>query len=426
MKPGDRKFSRRDFVRGVGGLGVLAGFPTIIPSSAFGANEAIRVGHVGVKNRGMQNLKPLLGETVALCDVDRNVLGSAHEFVEKSGRTCKTFSDYRKLLDDKDIDAVVVSTPDHWHALITTDACAAGKDVYCEKPLSLTIEEGKAMVAAARKYNRIVQTGSQQRSDDRFRLACELVRSGRIGKVHTVRVGLPSVNFDGPAVPDTSPPAELDYNFWLGPAPERPYNPKRVHYLFRFFWDYSGGQMTNFGAHHLDIAQWGLDRDGSGPVFIEATAKFDPQRRYEVPSSSRIVYTYDDGVKIVCEQGEKNSARGGCTFEGDKGTIFVSRKTIESTPAEIVKEPLGTGDVHLYVSKDHYKNWLECIRTRKTPICDVAIGHRSATVCHLGNIAVRLGRSIRWDPVKERIIDDTEASAMQARPYRAPWKLAVS
>jgi predicted dehydrogenase len=426
MKPGDRKFSRRDFVRGVGGLGVLAGFPTIIPSSAFGANEAIRVGHVGVKNRGMQNLKPLLGETVALCDVDRNVLGSAHEFVKKADRSCKTFSDYRKLLDDKDIDAVVVSTPDHWHALITTDACAAGKDVYCEKPLSLTIEEGKAMVAAARKYNRIVQTGSQQRSDDRFRLACELVRSGRIGKVHTVKVGLPSVNFDGPAVPDTTPPPELDYNFWLGPAPERPYNPKRVPYLFRFFWDYSGGQMTNFGAHHLDIAQWGLDRDGSGPVAIEATAKFDPQGRYEVPSSSRIIYTYDDGVKIICEQGEKNSARGGCTFEGDKGTIFVSRKTIESTPAEIVKEPLGTGDVHLYVSKDHYKNWLDCIRTRKPPICDVAIGHRSATVCHLGNIAVRLGRSIRWDPVKEQVVNDTEAAAMQARPYRAPWKLAVS
>ena len=428
MQPGDhsRTFNRRDFVRGVGGLGLLAGFPTIIPASAFGANDAIRVGHIGVKNRGMQNLKPLVKHTVAVCDVDKDVLANAKASVEKAKKACKTFSDYRQLLDDKEIDAVVVSTPDHWHALIATDACAAGKDVYCEKPLTLTIDEGKAMVAAARKYDRIVQTGSQQRSDDEFRLACELVRSGRIGKVHTVKVGLPSVNFEKAAVPDTTPHPELDYNFWLGPAPDRPYNPNRVHYLFRFFWDYSGGQQTNFGAHHLDIAQWGLGRDASGPVAIEATAKFQKDGLYEVPESSRIVYTYDDGVKLICEQGKGAKTRGGCTFEGDKGTIFVSRKVLESTPAGLIHEPLGKDDTHLYVSKDHYENWLDCIKTRKKPICDVAIGHRSATVCHLGNIAIRLGRPIRWDPVKEQIVGDTEAAAMQSRPYRAPWKLAVS
>jgi len=426
MKPGDRKFSRRDFVRGVGGLGMLAGFPTIIPASAFGANDAVRIGHVGVKNRGMQNLKPLINHSVAVCDVDANVLEDARKYVEKQGRSCKTFADYRRLLDDKEIDAVVVSTPDHWHAQIEVDSCAAGKDVYCEKPLSLTIDEGKAMVAAARKYNRIVQTGSQQRSDDRFRLGCELVRSGRIGKVHTVKVGLPGVNFDGPAVPDTTPPPELDYNFWLGPAPDRPYNPKHVHYLFRFFWDYSGGQMTNFGAHHLDIAQWGLNRDESGPVAVEATATFNKDGWFETPESSRIVYTYDDGVKILCEQGTGSTYKEGCLFEGDKGTIYVSRERIDSKPDGIAGEPLGKGDVHLEVSQDHYRNWLDCIKSRAKPICDVAVGHRSATVCHLGNIAIRLGRPIRWDPVKEQVVGDTEAAAMQSRPYRAPWTLAVS
>jgi len=427
MTPTDKTISRRDFVRGVGGIGLLSAFPTIIPSSAFGANEAIRIGHIGVKNRGMQNLFPLLKHTVAVCDVDKDVLASAKGKVETSGRSCKAYSDYRRLLDDKDIDAVVVSTPDHWHALITVDACAAGKDVYCEKPLSLTIDEGKVMVAAARKHDRIVQTGSQQRSDDRFRLACELVRSGRIGKLRTIRVGLPAVNFTGPAVPDTAPPPELDYNAWLGPAPERPYNPKRSHYLFRFFWDYSGGQMTNFGAHDLDIAQWGLGRDESGPVAVEATSvQFHKDGWYETPESSYLVYTYDDGVKIIVEQGAGKKARGGCTFEGEKGTIYVSRKTIESTPAEIAKEPLSKGDVHLYVSRDHYANWLDCIKSREKPICDVAIGHRSATVCHLGNIAVRTGRPIKWDPSKEQIIGDTEAAAMQARPYRSPWKLEVS
>jgi predicted dehydrogenase len=234
------------------------------------------------------------------------------------------------------------------------------------------------------------------------------------------------VNFAGPAVPDTTPPPELDYNFWLGPAPDRPYNPKHVHYLFRFFWDYSGGQMTNFGAHHLDIAQWGLNRDESGPVAVEATATFNKDGWFETPESSRLVYTYDDGVKILCDQGTGSRFKGGCLFEGDKGTIYVSRKVIESKPGGLVAEPLGSDDVHLSVSKDHYRNWLDCIRSREKPICDVAIGHRSATVCHLGNIAIRLGRPIRWDPVKEQIVGDTEAAAMQSRPYRAPWTLASS
>src|SRR5262249_40422723 len=192
------------------------------------------------------------------------------------------FGDDGKLLELKEVDAVIVTPPDHWHALPTIHACQAGKDVYCEKPLSLTVVEGRAMVNAARKHKRIVQTGSQQRSDARFRQACELVRNGKLGKLKLVKVGIPGVNFKGPVPPDGEPPANLDYDFWLGPAPKRPYNEKRVHYNFRFFWDYSGGQLTNWGAHHLDIVQWALGMDESGPVSVEGTGKPDPKGEYEV------------------------------------------------------------------------------------------------------------------------------------------------
>lgn len=220
--------SRRAFLSATG-AGLVA-FPAVVPSRAFGANDRVQVGFVGVRNQGTSNLKALMKNAVAVCDVDRTVLARAQALAEKgSGRKIAACSDYRELLARKDVDAVLVTTPDHWHALITIDACKAGKDVYCEKPLSLTIAEGRAMVAAARKYRRIVQTGSQQRSDAGFRLACELVRNGRLGKIERIRVGLPGVNFAGPSVPDSQPPAELDYDFWLGPTPSRPYNEKHVH-----------------------------------------------------------------------------------------------------------------------------------------------------------------------------------------------------
>lgn len=418
--------SRRSFLRRTGSAVALFAFPTIVPARAFGAAERVRLGLVGVRNQGTNNLKAFLkqpqADVAALCDVDRDVLSTAQALAEKAGgKAVATFADFRKLLDQKDLDAVVVTTPDHWHALITVSACEAGKDVYCEKPLSLTVADGQAMVAAARRTRRVVQTGSQQRSDAKFREACELVRNGRLGTIKTVKVGLPAVNFDGPAVPDTTPPPELDYDLWLGPAPKKPYNPKHVHYLFRFFWDYSGGQMTNFGAHHLDIAQWALGRDESGPVAFRAEATFHPEHWYEVPMTSRVVMEYDDGVSLVCEQGTE--AKGGVTFEGTQGTLHVTRGKIESDPPEILRPRLARGDVRLAVSDDHHANWLDCIKSRETPICDVAIGHRSATVCHLANIAIRAGRPIRWDPQAEQIVGDTEAATMLRREYRAPWSL---
>jgi predicted dehydrogenase len=414
--------SRRQFLRQTAACASALAIPYYVPARAFGANERIITGHIGVGNQGKGNLKAFIDHAAAVCEVDRDRLAAAAKTVEAAGRKCEAFSDYRKLLDRKDIDAVVITTPDHWHALPTIHACQAGKDVYCEKPLSLTIAEGRKMVEAARANNRIVQTGSQQRSSDNFRLACELVRSGRIGKVEKVLVGIPAVNFKGPAVPDSDPPAELDYEFWLGPAPYRSYNVNRVHYNFRFFWDYSGGQMTNFGAHHIDIAQWGLGMDDSGPVEVQATAQFHPEKWYEVPSSCRVTLKYANGTEMTVGQNQKD-VPGGTTFIGTKGTIFVNRGKLTSTPAEIIKQPIGSDDVHLYESKNHHKNFLECIASRKLPICDVEIGHRSATVCHLANIAIRTGRKIQWDPAKEQIVGDDAANRMVSRPYRAPWSL---
>jgi len=417
------RIARRSFLAAAGAASAVLAVPYFVPARAFGANERIVTGHIGVGAQGTGNMKAFLSHAAAVCDVDKNRVATAAKLVEEKNGACEVFYDYRKLLDRKDIDAVVVSTPDHWHALATIHACQAGKDVYVEKPLSLTILEGRKMVEAARANKRIVQTGSQQRSAENFRRACELVRSGYIGKVHTVLVGIPGNNNPTEQVPDSDPPPELDYDMWLGPAPLRPYNKNRVHYNFRFFWDYSGGQMTNFGAHHIDIGQWGLGMDESGPVSSEGEATFNAEKLYEVTESCRITHTYASGVKMIVGQGHKDIP-GGTTFLGDKGEIHVNRGVLRSKPEEIVKSPVDPNkDTQLYKSSNHHQNFLECVKTRQLPICDVEIGHRTATVCHLGNIVARLGRKIQWDPVKEQIVGDDEAAKWVHRPYRAPWTL---
>jgi len=314
------------------------------------------------------------------------------------------------MLEDNSIDAVLISTPDHWHILPAIHACEAGKDVYCEKPLTLFIAEGQALVKAVRHNKRVFQTGNQQRSDAKFRQACEYVRSGRIGKIKTIEVGLPGVNWDQKATQSTErePPPELDYNLWLGPAPQRAYDKNRVHYLFRFFWDYAGGQMTNWGAHHLDIAQWGMGADDSGPVEVEGTAVYNPEKLYETPQKFDVTFKYAGGIVVECNSGS-GKYKGGTTFKGEKGTIFVTRGKLESTPADILTQ-----------------NWLDCIKSRKDPISNVEIGHHSATVCHLGNIAVRTGKKVIWDPKKREITGDPELAKWVSRPYRAPWKLPIA
>jgi myo-inositol 2-dehydrogenase / D-chiro-inositol 1-dehydrogenase len=421
--------TRRSFLTTSAAGAALLGVPASVYRSALLAadapSERVRVGMIGVGNQGgpKNNLKYFQKNVVALCDVDTNYIAESAKFL---GTNPTTYSDYRKLLDAKDVDAVVVTVPDHWHALMTTDACKAGKDVYCEKPLSLVISEGRVMVDVARKTNRVVQTGSHQRSGKEFINAVRLVRAGAIGKVKTVEVGLPGPNWIARAktpVADAAPPAGLDFERWLGPAPARPFNANRVHYLFRFYWDYSGGQQTNFGAHYLDIAQWGLGMDDSGPVAIEGKATFHPQGWYETPDTAEITYTYADGVELKCYLGHTKEHPEGTTFVGEKGKIFVGRGKLTSDPKEIVAGAEMPKKGEPVMNFRHVANFLDCVKTRKRPVADVEIGHRSATVCHLGNIAVRTGRKIVWDPAKEAIVGDAEAAKWLTKEYRKPWSL---
>jgi len=425
MKTLLRSLNRRQFLRSAGLVSAGLTLPWLRSRAATigeGVREGIRVGCIGVGNQGKPLMLQNYKNVVSVCDVDSARLAAAQkEIVDRTGRECPAHADYRRLLDQTDVDAVMIATPDHWHALQTVQAIQSGKHVYVEKPLSLVMSEGRVMTSFARRDKKIVQTGSMQRSDTRFRLACELVRSGRVGKLHTVRVGLPAVNYSAGKVEDRDPPPELDYDLWLGPAPYRPYNKNRVHYNFRFFWEYSGGQMTNWGAHHLDVAQWGLGMDESGPVTVEGQAEFDSNMEYDVFKEAEIVYTYANGVRVLCSQGPNR--KNGIEFEGDQGKIYVNRGKLESNPSELIDQPLKDTDVHLYRSDNHHSNWYECIKSGRLPICDVEIGHRSATVCHLGNIAARLGRKIQWDATKEKILGDAEAAENLSYTYRAPWRL---
>ncbi len=421
------RLTRRDFLRTsartAAGFGAAA-LPYFVPASALGqdgkdpASERITMGFIGVGGMGGGHLGGMLGnkgvEVLAVCDVDEERREAARVRV---GDHCAAYNDYRELLDRGDIDAVVISTPDHWHALPSIHACEAGKDVYCEKPLTLTIEEAQKMVEAVRRYARVFQTGSQQRSGREFRKACELVRSGRIGKVHTVRVGIgggPTSGWE----PDRDPPPGLDWDMWLGPAPWVPYNPLRCHYNFRWFWDYSGGKMTDWGHHHNDIAQWGLNMDGSGPISAEGWGKFPTDGLYETATSFEVTFRYADGTTLIT-----GSNGRGVKFEGPDGWVHVDRGFLETDPKELKDEQLGPGDVHLYESPGHQQDWLNCIKSRQRPICDIAIGASSVTVCHVANIAIRTGRKLQWDPVAHRFVDDEGANRWISKPYRAPWHL---
>ncbi len=425
--------SRRSFLKSTAAGGLFLGLSAKSYRSTFGAEspaERVRVGMIGVGNQGgpKNNMKYFLKNIVALCDLDKNYLNEAASFLGKeAGATAMMTDDYRRLLDSKDIDAVVVTVPDQWHAIMTIEACKAGKDVYCEKPLSLVIDEGKHMLSAARKYQRVVQTGTMQRSGLEFKLAVELLNKGIVGKVSSVNVTLPSPNWiarAGKPVPNSDPPAGFDYDRWLGPAPYRPYNKNHLHYLFRFYWDYSGGQQTNFGAHHLDIAQWGLGMDESGPVSVEGKAVFNPDGWYETPDTTDIKYTYKNGVVLTCRQKmDSKSNEQGTEFVGDKGSLFVYRGGIKATPGDLLKDVEIPKIVSSQANFAHVNNFFDCVKSREKPSADISIGHRSATVCHLGNIAIRSGKKIQWDPVSEAIIGDAELAKWQTKEYRKPYSL---
>jgi predicted dehydrogenase len=405
--------------------------PTIVPASVFAKpgepapSDRVVVGSIGTGDLGRRhhlNNKLIPNKRIqmaAVCDVDRNHSDQAAlDVFSKTGKRVDVYKDYRQLCDRKDIDAVLIAVPDHWHALTAIYAMESGKDVYSEKPLSLTIEEGQKMVQAARRYGTVFQTGSQQRSDARFRLACELVRNNKIGKLKRVDTYIGGIDA-GKWQPATTPPPELDWNLWLGPAPYAEYFPNRCHYQFRWFSDYSGGKMTDWGAHHNDIAQWGIGADGSGPVKVSGKGEFYEDGPHDVAGKFDLVYTYGNGVELHCHSDGEN----GVKFTGENGTVFVSRGKIEASDPELLKTEFTANDLRLYYSKDHHENWLDCIQSRERPICDVEIGHRSCTVCHLGNITLKLGRELKWDPAKEQFVDDDQANLLVSKPMRAPWHL---
>ncbi len=342
-----------------------------------------------------------------------------------STRAATAYADFRELLARKDIDAVVICTPDHWHAIPVIAACKAGKDIYCQKPLSLTIAEGRAMSDAVKKHERVFQTGSQQRSDSNFRRACELVRNGRIGKLHTVRCGLPGGRPDYGKTGDRKETAEVpkgfDYDMWLGPAPKKPYAPARCHVNFRWIYDYSGGQVTDWGGHHPDCAQWGMGTEKTGPIeIVNAKGVFPPDPLWDTATEFHFEAIYANGVKLIVSSKE----RGGVTWEGSEGSVWANRGTHDANPKSLLTSEIKPGEIHLYKSDNHYRNFIDCVLSRKETAAPVEVAHRSITICHLGNIAMRLGRNkLKWDPTKEQIVGDDEAAKMLSRPYREPWKL---
>ncbi|MDP6490796.1 MAG: Gfo/Idh/MocA family oxidoreductase [Kiritimatiellia bacterium] len=385
----------------------------------------LRVGLVGLGLMGDITLCDLLARTdvmvTALCDVDASRLAAATEKLsaQQGAGTVTCFRDFRELHRREDVDAVIISTPDHWHAIQGIDAMRCGKDVYIEKPLTLTIAEGRRLCDVASETERVCQTGSQQRSAREFRHACELIRNGAIGEVQSVAIRIPPPNRHSESISDSAPvPQELDYDLWLGPAPWRPYREETCHYAFRYVSDFSGGQMTNWGAHNLDIVQWALNADSSGPVRVKGTGVFPQDGIYDTPTGMDVTWDYASGAKVHCTTGKPR-----CTFIGTAGTITVGRGHFEATPIELEDAALPPDAVRLYRSDDHMGNFLDCVRSRQQTICPMETGHRSATVCHLGNIAMRLGRALEWDPVSESFANDDEANAMRSRPMRAPWSL---
>ncbi|MBN2308372.1 MAG: Gfo/Idh/MocA family oxidoreductase [Candidatus Hydrogenedentes bacterium] len=423
--------SRRDFfIRGAGIGAAAAVAPLILPACLHakpgrpGPNDRVNVGYIGVGRRGRQVMGlPDGAQIVAISDVNQARMADLIE----AHPDWRAYQDYRELLACDDIDAVVVATPDHWHVLNAVHACEAGKDVYIEKPMSLTVREGRALVRAARKHQRVVQTGSQQRSMDACRLGCELVQNGRLGAVHTVH----GANYPSPwecDLPGQPVPEGLNWDMWCGPTELRPYHEEL--YLPRVrgdeagwisFRPYSGGEMTGWGAHGLDLIQWALGADESGPVEVWPEPGTEPANdTVHKGPRCQVGFRYASGVVVKLDN---HGPAGGGVFEGDAGQLLLDRGKCVTKPEGIAKEPLADSDIHLARSTNHLQNWVDCIRTGEKPIADVEIGHRSATMCHLGNIARWTGRSLGWDPERECFIGDDEANALLERPMRKPWAL---
>jgi predicted dehydrogenase len=439
---------RRSFLAssiGLAAAGPLAAQTASSASNVAGANDRIRIALIGCGGMGSGDLGDFLKvkgiECVALCDPDdRRTARAAKNVVEPVQSTSGLFTtrDFRRVLERKDIDAVIVATPDHWHALPTILACQAGKDVYVEKPLALSIGEGRVMVNAARKYGRVVQMGTQQRSAPHYNEAVDYVKSGKLGKIRLVRAWA-YLDWVGetPVLPDTDPPPEVDYDLWLGPAPKRPFNENRFHFNFRWFFDYSGGLMTDWGAHMIDIANWGMGIKAPTSA-LAVGGKFGyPTDATETPDTQQTIWDFP-GFSMIWEHAlgvgrGPETREHGVAFHGNNGVLVIDRAGWEIYPeTDKVEKPVreykmtglprqevGDHDYHL----THVKNFLDCMKTREHPHSDVEIGHNSMIACHLGNLAYRFRRRIQWDVENEKVIGDPEAQALVTRSYRAPWKL---
>jgi hypothetical protein len=432
--------SRRNFLKTAA---AAAAAPVIVPARAvFGRpapNDTIQLGCIGVGRQGRGDMQEAIyrgleagARVVAVCDVDRHRLEDAQWLAERiyaaelgasEYRGVDAYDDFRDLLARTDIDGVLIVTPDHWHALHGIAAAKAGKDIYMEKPLTYSIVEGRALVEAVKASGRVFQTGSQQRSQIYFLMACEVVRNGRIGKLQTIRVTNPTDQ--GTGNPKPMPvPKYLDYDFWLGPAAAAPFTEDRVHPQTNFErpgWlqieGFCRGMITGWGSHMNDIAQWGNGTEESGPVEIEATAEFPDRGLFDVHTKYHSEATYANGVRLIQDSGDPAGVR----FEGDRGWVFCSRSEVKASDPEILRHKIGEGAVKLTVSGNHMKNFLEAVRGRKGTAAPVEVGHRSNSLCVLTHIAMKLGRKLRWDPNGERFVGDAEADARLDYSHRKPW-----
>ncbi len=439
------QISRRSFLRKCTATAAATGLPLWFVerelahaaesvAKVVSPNDRPTVALVGCGGQGSGDARNAqkLGDVVAVCDVDQSHIDRAVTRFTKDGKIPEGFRDFRKLLERKDIDCIINGTPDHWHSLINIAAAKANKDIYSEKPLTLTIDEGKHVVKAVRENKVVLQTGTQQRSSQRFRMACEMVRNGRIGKLKEVNVWLPAGLREGP-FSSTAVPAELDWDFWQGQAAAADYMKERCHVWFRYWYEYSGGTMTDWGAHHMDIGYWAIGL--AAPTQISSKALTNPiSGGYTTISDYEVKFTYPNGVVFNVRSTKddspfgatvnKDGQRNGIRFEGADGWIWVNRGEIKASDRELLTQPLPEDAERLYLSNDHMGNFFDCMNTRKDPICDVETGHRSATVCHLGAISLRTGgKDLQWEPDKEIFTGEhaAEANSYISREMRKPY-----
>lgn len=391
------------------------------------------MGCIGIGWQGGANMESFLRlddvQILAACDVDANHLREAKNKIDmvNGNKDCATYKDFRELLERTDIDCVSLGLPDHWHSIPAIMAAKSGKDIFGEKPLAHSLREGRAMVNAVEKYGRIWQTGSWQRSQAHFRHAAELVRNGRIGKVYRVEVGLPSghADFAGTAGQDeiVPPPKELDYDMWLGPAPWKPYIKSRSHKNWRWDLDFGGGQILDWVGHHVDIAHWGLGFDRTGPVEIEGHGDYPRDGVYNTATKYWVETRYADGTELVMAGGYPE-IRSGTKWIGEYGWVWVNRDdSLETHPKELKLEVIGPEEIHLYKSPGHWRNFIDCVKSREETITPCGTAHRSMSPGHLGQVSMLLGRKLRFDPETEQVIDDPAANEMLGHAMRAPWRI---